>query len=141
MRRRDVLMGVGLGAAGLAAPAVRSAQAQAGKTLVIGGSVPLTGAAADHRLPVASRDIGAFAQALAAELKVGEATPAAGAALPERIAGHAAWLIAIDEAGADDGEAKARGFGFRCELGLAVERAAAFEATERGDKGAARHAG
>jgi len=49
MRRRDVLRTVG--AAALAAPAVRSAQAQA-KTLVFGGSVPLTGAAAETGLNV-----------------------------------------------------------------------------------------
>ena len=49
MRRRDILVGVG--AAGLAAPFVRSAYAQA-KTLVIGGSVPLTGAAAETGLNV-----------------------------------------------------------------------------------------
>src|SRR5271154_1269488 len=49
MRRRDIL--VGAGAAGLAAPFVRSANAQA-KTLVFGGSVPLTGAAAETGLNV-----------------------------------------------------------------------------------------
>jgi branched-chain amino acid transport system substrate-binding protein len=41
-----------LAAAALAAPAIRSAEAQAGKTLVIGGSVPLTGAAAETGLNV-----------------------------------------------------------------------------------------
>jgi len=49
MRRRDVLRTVG--AAALVAPAVRSAQAQT-KTLVFGGSVPLTGAAAETGLNV-----------------------------------------------------------------------------------------
>src|SRR6187397_2415834 len=52
MRRRDVLVSASLGAAALAAPAVRSAHAQAGKTLVFGGSVPLTGAAAETGLNV-----------------------------------------------------------------------------------------
>ena len=52
MRRRDVLVSAGLGAAALAAPAIRSARAQAGKTLVFGGSVPLTGAAAETGLNV-----------------------------------------------------------------------------------------
>ncbi|MCX7362145.1 MAG: ABC transporter substrate-binding protein, partial [Alphaproteobacteria bacterium] len=52
MRRRDVLLGVALGASALAAPALRSARAQAGKTLVFGGSVPLTGAAAETGLNV-----------------------------------------------------------------------------------------
>jgi len=52
MRRRDVLVSAGLGAAALAAPTIRSARAQAGKTLVFGGSVPLTGAAAETGLNV-----------------------------------------------------------------------------------------
>ena len=51
MRRRDVLLR-GMGAAALAAPAIRSARAQAGKTLVFGGSVPLSGAAAETGLNV-----------------------------------------------------------------------------------------
>ena len=51
MRRREILVGAGLGVAGLAAPALRSAHAQA-KTLVFGGSVPLTGAAAETGLNV-----------------------------------------------------------------------------------------
>ena len=52
MRRRNVLKAIGAGAATLAAPVIRSAEAQAGKTLVIGGSVPLTGAAAETGLNV-----------------------------------------------------------------------------------------
>ena len=51
MRRRDVLL-KGMGAVALAAPAIRSARAQAGKTLVFGGSVPLSGAAAETGLNV-----------------------------------------------------------------------------------------
>ncbi len=52
MRRRDVLVGAGsAGMAGIAAPFVRTANAQA-KPLVIGGSVPLTGAAAETGLNV-----------------------------------------------------------------------------------------
>ena len=50
MRRRDVLLGSG--AAVLTAPAIRSAQAQTGKPLVFGGSVPLSGAAAETGLNV-----------------------------------------------------------------------------------------
>ena len=46
--RRHVMA---LGAVALTAPAIRSAQAQT-KTLVIGGSVPLTGAAAETGLNV-----------------------------------------------------------------------------------------
>jgi branched-chain amino acid transport system substrate-binding protein len=51
MRRREVLT-AGLGAVALAAPAIRRANAQALKPLVIGGSVPLTGAAAETGLNV-----------------------------------------------------------------------------------------
>jgi len=52
--RRRVMANFGavLGGAVLAAPAIRSAGAQAGKTLVFGGSVPLTGAAAETGLNV-----------------------------------------------------------------------------------------
>ncbi|HEX2940577.1 MAG TPA: amino acid ABC transporter substrate-binding protein [Rhodopila sp.] len=48
MKRRDAL----LGAVALATPAIRSASAQTHKTLVFGGSVPLTGAAAETGLNV-----------------------------------------------------------------------------------------
>jgi branched-chain amino acid transport system substrate-binding protein len=48
MRRRDVV----LGAAALATPAVRSARGQTTKTIVFGGSVPLSGAAAETGLNV-----------------------------------------------------------------------------------------
>lgn len=51
MKRRDVLT-AGLGAVALATPAIRGANAQALKPLVIGGSVPLTGAAAETGLNV-----------------------------------------------------------------------------------------
>ncbi len=50
MKRRDVLA-AGLGAVALTAPALRSSRAQT-KTLTIGGSVPLTGAAAETGLNV-----------------------------------------------------------------------------------------
>jgi branched-chain amino acid transport system substrate-binding protein len=50
MRRRDVLRAAG--AMTLASPALRSAHGQALKPLVIGGSVPLTGAAAETGLNV-----------------------------------------------------------------------------------------
>lgn len=48
MKRRDVL----IGAAALAAPAIRPARAQSLKPLVFGGSVPLSGAAAETGLNV-----------------------------------------------------------------------------------------
>src|SRR5580692_9445946 len=46
MKRRHLILGA------LAAPAIRSARAQAPKTIVFGGSVPLTGAAAETGLNV-----------------------------------------------------------------------------------------
>ncbi len=49
MKRRDIVLGA---AAALATPAIRPAQAQAVKSLVFGGSVPLTGAAAETGLNV-----------------------------------------------------------------------------------------
>lgn len=52
MRRRDVLRGGVAATAVFSAPAVRSAYAQMAKPLVIGGSVPLTGAAAETGLNV-----------------------------------------------------------------------------------------
>jgi branched-chain amino acid transport system substrate-binding protein len=52
MRRRDVLRAAGSAAAALAAPAIGSVRAQSLKSLVIGGSVPLTGAAAETGLNV-----------------------------------------------------------------------------------------
>ncbi|MGA9869025.1 MAG: amino acid ABC transporter substrate-binding protein [Acetobacteraceae bacterium] len=48
MRRREMM----LGAAALAAPAIKPARAQTAKTIVFGGSVPLTGAAAETGLNV-----------------------------------------------------------------------------------------
>lgn len=51
-RRVMATLGGAIGGAVLAAPAIRSAHAQAGKTLVFGGSVPLTGAAAETGLNV-----------------------------------------------------------------------------------------
>jgi branched-chain amino acid transport system substrate-binding protein len=48
MRRRDVV----LGAAALATPTIRSARGQATRTIVFGGSVPLSGAAAETGLNV-----------------------------------------------------------------------------------------
>ena len=52
MRRRDVVMNAGLGALALAAPAVPLGAGRPAKTLVFGGSVPLTGAAAETGLNV-----------------------------------------------------------------------------------------
>ncbi|HZS83332.1 MAG TPA: amino acid ABC transporter substrate-binding protein [Stellaceae bacterium] len=54
MHRRDVIRGLsaGLVAGGIAAPFVSRAAAQSGKTLVFGGSVPLSGAAAETGLNV-----------------------------------------------------------------------------------------
>ena len=61
---------------------------------VVEPTLTLTGAAADHRLAVASRDVAWFAQAIAAALKVGE--PASGQPkLPSPIAVHAGWIAAL----------------------------------------------
>ncbi len=62
---------------------------------VVEPTMTLTGAAADHRLAVASRDVALFAQAIAAELKVGNQATAGEPKLPERIAGHAGWIGAL----------------------------------------------
>jgi branched-chain amino acid transport system substrate-binding protein len=52
MRRRELLRSAGLSVATLAAPALRLARADSLKPLVIGGSVPLTGPAAETGLNV-----------------------------------------------------------------------------------------
>jgi MoCo/4Fe-4S cofactor protein with predicted Tat translocation signal len=62
---------------------------------VVEPTMTLTGAAADHRLAVASRDVALFAQATATELKVGDPAAAAEEKLPGRIAAHAGWIAAL----------------------------------------------
>jgi MoCo/4Fe-4S cofactor protein with predicted Tat translocation signal len=62
---------------------------------VVEPTLTLTGAAADHRLAVASRDVGQFAQAIAAELKVGDPSAAGEHKLPGHIADHAGWIGAL----------------------------------------------
>lgn len=52
IQRRQALLGTAAGAAGLTIPFIRGARAQAAKTLVFGGSVPLTGEAAETGLNV-----------------------------------------------------------------------------------------
>lgn len=52
IRRRHVLLGTAASATGIAAPFIRSTRAADAKTLVFGGSVPLTGAAAETGLNV-----------------------------------------------------------------------------------------
>ncbi len=53
-------------------------------------TMSLTGASADHRLPVASRDVGALAQAIAGAAGVGGDHK-----LPDRLAGHEKWTAAV----------------------------------------------
>ncbi len=61
---------------------------------VVEPTLTLTGAAADHRMAVAARDVALVAQAIAAELKVGE--PATSEPkFPPRIAEHAGWIAAL----------------------------------------------
>ncbi len=55
----------------------------------------LTGAAADHRLPIAAREVAAFARAIAALLGVKAGGAAGEERIPELIAGHAKWLEAL----------------------------------------------
>jgi MoCo/4Fe-4S cofactor protein with predicted Tat translocation signal len=62
---------------------------------VVEPTMTLTGAAADHRLAVASRDVGLFVQAIGAELGVGEPAAAEAHKLPGRLADHAAWITAL----------------------------------------------
>jgi MoCo/4Fe-4S cofactor protein with predicted Tat translocation signal len=56
---------------------------------VVEPTLTLTGAAADHRLAIAARDVPLFAQAIAGELG------GSGHKLPERIAEHAGWISAL----------------------------------------------
>jgi molybdopterin-containing oxidoreductase family iron-sulfur binding subunit len=56
---------------------------------VVEPTLTLTGAAADHRLAIAARDVAAFAQAIAARLGVGEHK------LPERLGAFAHWIDAL----------------------------------------------
>ena len=62
---------------------------------VVEPTLTLTGAAADHRLAVSSRDVALFAQAIAAELKVGERNSTGEHKLPERVAHLARWITAL----------------------------------------------
>ena len=59
---------------------------------VIEPTLSLTGASADHRLAVAARDVAQIAQAIAAELKVGELEAHK---LPDGLAKHAGWIAAL----------------------------------------------
>ena len=73
--------------------------ARAGSTMnrlyVVEPTLTLTGAAADHRLAVASRDVAQIAQAIAVELKVATRPPPGSRSCPERIAAHAGWIGAV----------------------------------------------
>ncbi len=55
----------------------------------------LTGASADHRLPVAARDIAAIAQAIAEVLGVAESPATAVRTLPAGLQSHARWIEAM----------------------------------------------
>ncbi len=71
------------------------APASMNRLYVVECTPTLTGAAADHRLPLRASDVGAFAGALAALLAVVPAGAAGDSRLPERLAGHAQWLAAL----------------------------------------------
>ena len=55
----------------------------------------ITGAAADHRLAISSRDVGKLARALAAAIKTGDSAGPADAAIPAGISAHASWIKAL----------------------------------------------
>jgi Fe-S-cluster-containing dehydrogenase component len=70
-----------------------SADPAAGTTMnrlyCIEPTLSLTGAAADHRLPIAAADVAVLARAIAALVGVGDHK------LPERLAGHSGWVAAL----------------------------------------------
>ena len=55
----------------------------------------ITGAAADHRLAISSRDVGKLARALAAAIKTGDSAGPADAAIPAGLSAHASWIKAL----------------------------------------------
>jgi molybdopterin-containing oxidoreductase family iron-sulfur binding subunit len=62
---------------------------------VVEPSPTLTGAAADHRLPLAARDVAQVARAIADSLGVGRAAAPADAAVASSIAEHERWIAAV----------------------------------------------
>lgn len=70
-------------------------EAKMNRLYVVEPTMTLTGAAADHRLAIASRDVVLFAHAIAAELKVGDLASTGERKLPATIAGHARWIAAL----------------------------------------------
>jgi molybdopterin-containing oxidoreductase family iron-sulfur binding subunit len=73
----------------------RHAPRSMSRLYVIECTPTLTGAAADHRLALPSRDIGLVARAIASSLGIGGSAPPEEPRLPDRIAGHARWLRAL----------------------------------------------
>jgi MoCo/4Fe-4S cofactor protein with predicted Tat translocation signal len=71
------------------------ATASMNRLYVLESTPSLTGAAADHRLAIPSRDVALFARAIAAELEIGERAGAQGGAISERIAAHAGWIKSV----------------------------------------------
>jgi molybdopterin-containing oxidoreductase family iron-sulfur binding subunit len=67
------------------------AAAAMNRLYVVESTPTLTGAAADHRLPLAARDVVYFARALATVLKIGEPVPSA----ELRLNAHERWIAAL----------------------------------------------
>ena len=55
----------------------------------------ITGASADHRLPIAARDIAAIARSIAGAVGVGGSSAPVEIALPDRLAQHDEWIEAM----------------------------------------------
>ncbi len=55
----------------------------------------ITGASADHRLPVAARDVAAIARAIAGAIGVGESPGPVERSLPDGLKSHARWIDAM----------------------------------------------
>jgi Fe-S-cluster-containing dehydrogenase component len=65
------------------------------RVYVIESTPSLTGAAADHRLATASRDVGKLASAVADAIEPGTAAAPANRELPSRLSEHSRWIDAV----------------------------------------------
>jgi molybdopterin-containing oxidoreductase family iron-sulfur binding subunit len=72
-----------------------SAATAMNRLYVVEPTPTLTGAAADHRLAVPSRDVAWVTRAIARELGIAEASQPAGSNVSDPIAGHARWIKAL----------------------------------------------
>jgi MoCo/4Fe-4S cofactor protein with predicted Tat translocation signal len=72
-----------------------SAGASMNRLYVVESTPTLTGAAADHRLAIPSRDIAVIARAIARELGFAETQVSAESKFPNWLAGHVRWIKAL----------------------------------------------